>query len=118
MEKINKNHNIDGLIVQLFQLPNHIDEMKVTEIIDPKKDVDGFHPTNIGRMALNLPTYLPPSTGILELLKRYNVETSGKYLVVIGRSHIVGSPMSILMSRSNYPGNSTVTLTHSRTKKF
>ena len=118
VEKINKNHNIDGLIVQL-PLPNHIDEMKVTEAIDPKKDVDGFHPTNIGRMALNLPTYLPATpAGILELLKRYKIETSGKHCVVIGRSHIVGSPMSILMSRSNYPGNSTVTLTHSRTKNL
>ena len=118
VEKINKNHNIDGLIVQL-PLPNHIDEMKVTEAIDPKKDVDGFHPINIGRMALNLPTYLPATpSGILELLKRYKIETSGKHCVVIGRSHIVGSPMSILMSRSNYPGNSTVTLTHSRTKNL
>ena len=118
VEKINKNHKIDGLIVQL-PLPNHIDEMKVTEAIDPKKDVDGFHPINIGRMALNLPTYLPATpSGILELLKRYKIETSAKHCVVIGRSHIVGSPMSILMSRSNYPGNSTVTLTHSRTKNL
>jgi methylenetetrahydrofolate dehydrogenase (NADP+)/methenyltetrahydrofolate cyclohydrolase len=91
----------------------------VTEAIDPKKDVDGFHPSNIGRMALNLPTYLPATpAGILELLKRYDVETSGKHCVVIGRSHIVGSPMSILMSRNNNPGNCTVTLTHSRTQNL
>ena len=118
VEKINKNTNIDGLIVQL-PLPNHIDEMKVTEAILPKKDVDGFHPANVGRMALNLPTFLPATpAGIIELLKRYKVETSGKNCVVIGRSHIVGSPMSILMSRNAYPGNSTVTLTHSRTQNL
>ena len=118
VDKINNNQDIDGLIVQL-PLPSHIDEMKVTEAIDPKKDVDGFHPSNIGRMALNLPTYLPATpAGILELLKRYEVETSGKHCVVIGRSHIVGSPMSILMARNSYPGNCTVTLTHSRTKNL
>ena len=118
VDKINNNQGIDGLIVQL-PLPSHIDEMKVTEAIDPKKDVDGFHPSNIGRMALNLPTYLPATpAGILELLKRYEVETSGKHCVVIGRSHIVGSPMSILMGRNSYPGNCTVTLTHSRTKNL
>ena len=118
IEKINNNADIDGLIVQL-PLPKHIDEMKVTEAIDPKKDVDGFHPSNIGRMALNIPTFLPATpSGILELLKRYSVETSGKHCVVIGRSHIVGSPMSILMARNNNPGNCTVTLTHSRTKNL
>ena len=118
VKKINENSDIDGLIVQL-PLPKHINEMKVTEAIDPKKDVDGFHPSNIGRMALNLPTYLPATpSGILELLKRYDVETSGKHCVVIGRSHIVGSPMSILMSRNNNPGNCTVTLTHSRTQNL
>jgi methylenetetrahydrofolate dehydrogenase (NADP+)/methenyltetrahydrofolate cyclohydrolase len=118
VKKINDNSDIDGLIVQL-PLPKHINEMKVTEAIDPKKDVDGFHPSNIGRMALNLPTYLPATpSGILELLKRYDVETSGKHCVVIGRSHIVGSPMSILMSRNNNPGNCTVTLTHSRTQNL
>ena len=118
VDKINNNQDIDGLIVQL-PLPSHIDEMKVTEAIDPKKDVDGFHPANIGRMALNLPTYLPATpAGILELLKRYEVETSGKHCVVIGRSHIVGSPMSILMARNSYPGNCTVTLTHSRTQNL
>ena len=118
VEKINNNSDIDGLIVQL-PLPSHVDEMKVTEAIDPEKDVDGFHPSNIGRMVLNLPTYLPATpAGILELLKRYNVETSGKHCVVIGRSHIVGSPMSILMGRNTNPGNCTVTLTHSRTKNL
>ena len=118
IEKINNNPDINGLIVQL-PLPSHIDEMKVTQAIDPTKDVDGFHPQNIGRMALNLPTYLPATpAGILELLERYHVETSGKHCVVIGRSHIVGSPMSILMSRNNYPGNCTVTLTHSKTKNL
>ena len=118
IEKINSNPDIDGLIVQL-PLPSHIDEMKVTQAIDPTKDVDGFHPQNIGRMALNLPTYLPATpAGILELLERYHVETSGKHCVVIGRSHIVGSPMSILMARNNYPGNCTVTLTHSKTQNL
>ena len=118
VEKINNNSDIDGLIVQL-PLPKHIDEMKVTETILPSKDVDGFHPANIGRMALNLPTFLPATpSGILELLERYEVETSGKHCVVIGRSHIVGSPMSILMARNSNPGNCTVTLTHSRTKNL
>ena len=118
VKKINNNSDIDGLIVQL-PLPAHIDEMKVTEAINPKKDVDGFHPANIGRMALNLPTYLPATpAGILELLERYKIETSGKHCVVIGRSHIVGSPMSILMARNNNPGNCTVTLTHSRTQNL
>ena len=118
VEKININSDIDGLIVQL-PLPAHIDEMKVTEAILPLKDVDGFHPTNIGKMALNLPTYLPATpAGILELLSRYKIETSGKHCVVIGRSHIVGSPMSILMARNTNPGNCTVTLTHSRTKNL
>ena len=115
VENINNNPDIDGLIVQL-PLPEQINEKRITETIDQKKDVDGFHPSNIGRMALNLPTYLPATpAGILELLDRYNVETSGKHCVVIGRSHIVGSPISILMARNNNPGNSTVTLTHSRT---
>ena len=113
--KINNNDQIDGLIVQL-PLPSHINEMKVTETILPSKDVDGFHPENIGKMALNLPTFLPATpAGILELISRYGIETSGKHCVVIGRSHIVGSPMSILMARNNNPGNCTVTLTHSRT---
>jgi methylenetetrahydrofolate dehydrogenase (NADP+)/methenyltetrahydrofolate cyclohydrolase len=118
INKINNNQNIDGLIVQL-PLPNHIDELKVTQAINVEKDVDGFHPTNIGRMALNLPTYLPATpAGIMELLSRYSIKTSGKHCVVVGRSHIVGSPMSILMARNNIPGNCTVTLTHSRTKNL
>ena len=115
VQKINANDNIDGLIVQL-PLPSHIDEMTITETILPSKDVDGFHPQNIGKMALNLPTFLPATpAGILELIKRYQIETVGKHCVVVGRSHIVGSPMSILMARNAYPGNCTVTLTHSRT---
>lgn len=118
VEKINQNEAIDGLIVQL-PLPKHIDEMKVTETILPEKDVDGFHPANVGRMALNLPTFLPATpAGIMEMLERYEIETSGKHCVVIGRSHIVGSPMSILMARNSYPGNATVTLTHSRTQNL
>lgn len=116
IESLNKNQEIDGFIVQL-PLPDHIDETAVTLAISPDKDVDGFHPQNVGRMALGLPTYLPATpNGIVELLKRYNIETSGKNCVVVGRSHIVGSPMSILMSRKDNPGNATVTLTHSRTK--
>ncbi len=118
IEQINQDTSIDGLIVQL-PLPKHIDEMKVTESIFSEKDVDGFHPSNIGKMTLNLPTFLPATpAGIIELLKRYNVETSGKHCVVIGRSHIVGSPMSILMARNSTPGNCTVTLTHSRTQNL
>ena len=112
---LNNDQDIDGFIVQL-PLPDHIDETAVTLAISPDKDVDGFHPQNVGRMALGLPTYLPATpNGIVELLKRYNIETSGKNCVVVGRSHIVGSPMSILMSRKDNPGNATVTLTHSRT---
>lgn len=114
--KLNANNQIDGFIVQL-PLPDHIDETKITLAISPSKDVDGFHPQNVGRMNLGLPTYLPATpNGVLELLKRYEIETSGKNCVVIGRSHIVGSPMSILMSKKDYPGNATVTLVHSRTK--
>lgn len=113
---LNKNDAIDGFIVQL-PLPKHIDENKITLAIDPKKDVDGFHPVNFGRMAQGLPCYLPATPfGILETLKRYNIETQGKEVVVIGRSNIVGSPISILLSRKNNPGNATVTLCHSRTK--
>jgi methylenetetrahydrofolate dehydrogenase (NADP+)/methenyltetrahydrofolate cyclohydrolase len=113
--KLNNNDDIDGFIVQL-PLPDHISEDKVTMAVAPDKDVDGFHPENIGKMALNLPTFLPATPyGIMQLLERAKVETSGKHCVVVGRSHIVGSPMSILMGRNAYPGNSTVTLTHSRT---
>ncbi len=112
------NSDVDGYIVQL-PLPKHIDEHKVLLAIDPIKDVDGFHPENVGRMALGLPTYLPATPyGILMMLERYNIETEGKSCVVMGRSHIVGSPMSILMSRNTNPGNSTVTMVHSRTKNL
>ncbi len=115
---INENPEIDGLIVQL-PLPGHISVEKVTSKIKPEKDVDGFTPANVGRMALNWPAYVAATPfGIVELLKRYEIETSGKHCVVIGRSHIVGSPMSILMARNGYPGNATVTLTHSRTKNL
>jgi methylenetetrahydrofolate dehydrogenase (NADP+)/methenyltetrahydrofolate cyclohydrolase len=116
INELNGDADIDGFIVQL-PLPEHISERKVTEAIDPVKDVDGFHPSNVGRMALNLPTYLPATPyGILQLIERYKIETAGKNCVVIGRSHIVGSPMSILLARNAYPGNCTVTLTHSRTR--
>jgi methylenetetrahydrofolate dehydrogenase (NADP+)/methenyltetrahydrofolate cyclohydrolase len=118
IDKLNTNPAIDGFIVQL-PLPKHIDEQKVLMAVNPDKDVDGFHPTNVGKMALNLPTFLPATPfGILELLERYKVETSGKHVVVIGRSHIVGSPMSILMSQKRTAGNATVTITHSRTKNL
>ncbi|MEN2280963.1 tetrahydrofolate dehydrogenase/cyclohydrolase catalytic domain-containing protein [Algoriphagus sp. SE2] len=118
VEDINENPEIDGLIVQL-PLPKHISVKKVTDKIKPEKDVDGFTPANVGRMALNWPAYVAATpNGIVELLKRYEIETSGKNCVVIGRSHIVGSPMSILMARNDYPGNATVTLTHSRTKNL
>lgn len=118
VQRINENPDIDGLIVQL-PLPKHISVEKVTSKIKPEKDVDGFTPANVGRMALNWPTYVSATPyGILELLKRYDIETAGKHCVVIGRSHIVGSPMSILMARNDNPGNCTVTLTHSRTKNL
>jgi len=118
VEDINQNHEIDGLIVQL-PLPKHISVEKVTNKIKPEKDVDGFTPANVGRMTLGWPAYVAATPyGIVELLKRYKIETSGKHCVVIGRSHIVGSPMSILMARNEYPGNCTVTLTHSRTKNL
>lgn len=116
IKELNENDDIDGFIVQL-PLPKQIDEQKVLMAVHPDKDVDGFHPTNFGKMALELETFIPATPyGILELLERYKVETGGKNTVVIGRSHIVGRPMSILMSRKGYPGDSTVTLTHSRTK--
>ena len=117
-KKINKNDDIDGFIVQL-PLPEQIDTQEVLMAIDPSKDVDGFHPENFGKMALDMTTFIPATPfGILELLERYNVETKGKHTVVIGRSHIVGRPMSILMGRKGFPGNSTVTLTHSHTKNI
>lgn len=116
VEDLNNDPDIDGFIVQL-PLPKHIDEEKVNLAIDPKKDVDGFHPMNVGRMALGLPSYLPATPfGIMQMLDRYEIETSGKHCVVIGRSNIVGTPMSILLSRKAKVGNCTVTLTHSRTK--
>lgn len=118
IHKLNNDDDIDGYIVQL-PLPRHIDETAVLMAIDPIKDVDGFHPQNVGRMTLGLPTYIPATPlGIVELLRRYEVPTEGKDCVVIGRSHIVGSPMSILLSQHNYPGNCTVTLCHSRTKNL
>lgn len=118
IEEINQNPNIDGLIVQL-PLPAHISESKVIEAIDHRKDVDGFHPINTGRMAMGLPSYLPATpAGIIELLRRYNIETEGKNCVVLGRSNIVGTPISLLMSRKANPGNATVTICHSRTKNL
>ena len=118
IETLNNNEDIDGFIVQL-PLPKHIDEQKIVMAVSPDKDVDGFHPVNVGKMTLDLPCFLPATPfGILELLERYKVETSGKHVVVIGRSHIVGRPMSILMSQKRLAGNATVTLTHSRTKKL
>lgn len=118
VEDINTNPDIDGLIVQL-PLPKHISVDKVTNKIKPEKDVDGFTPANVGRMTLNWPAYVAATPyGIVELLKRYKIETTGKHCVVIGRSHIVGSPMSILMARNGYPGNATVTLTHSKTQNL
>ena len=118
IENLNNNDSIDGFIVQL-PLPKHIDEQKVLMAVNPDKDVDGFHPTNVGKMTLDLPSFLPATPyGILELLERYEVETSGKHVVVIGRSHIVGRPMSILMSQKRKAGNATVTVAHSRTKNL
>ena len=118
INKINNNDLIDGLIVQL-PLPNHINEKKIINTIDVLKDVDGFHPINIGNMTLNLPSFIPATpAGIIELLDRYKIDTEGKNCVVIGRSHIVGLPISILMARNNNPGNATVTLVHSRSKNI
>jgi methylenetetrahydrofolate dehydrogenase (NADP+) / methenyltetrahydrofolate cyclohydrolase len=118
IEKLNNNPAIDGFIVQL-PLPKHINEQKVIEAVNPAKDVDGFHPVNAGKMLLNLPSFLPATPyGIIQLLERYNIETSGKHCVVIGRSNIVGMPMGVLLARNTYPGNCTVTITHSRTKNL
>jgi methylenetetrahydrofolate dehydrogenase (NADP+)/methenyltetrahydrofolate cyclohydrolase len=115
---LNNNPEIDGFIVQL-PLPKHISEQKIIEAIDPKKDVDGFHPINLGRMVIGLPAYISATpAGIMELIERYNIETSGKNVVVIGRSNIVGKPMSILLAQKANPGNATVTLTHSRTQNL
>ncbi|WP_339633874.1 bifunctional 5,10-methylenetetrahydrofolate dehydrogenase/5,10-methenyltetrahydrofolate cyclohydrolase [Bizionia echini] len=118
IKDLNENPDIDGFIIQL-PLPEQIDTQKVLMAVNPDKDVDGFHPMNFGKMALDMSTFIPATPfGILELLDRYNVETKGKHTVVIGRSHIVGRPMSILMGRKGFPGNSTVTLTHSHTKNI
>ena len=118
IEELNNNDDIDGYIIQL-PLPRHISEQKMIEAIHPNKDVDGFHPVNVGRLVLNLPTYISATPfGIIQLLERYDIPTDGKHCVVIGRSHIVGSPMSILMSKSTTVGNCTVTLCHSHTKNL
>lgn len=118
IDRLNTNAAVDGFIVQL-PLPKHIDEEKVLMAIDSHKDVDGFHPTNFGKMALDMESFIPATPyGIMELLRRYQINISGKHAVVIGRSHIVGRPMSILLSRKSSPGNATVTLTHSRTKNL
>ena len=116
IQEINADETIDGLIVQL-PLPKHIDPDKITEAIDYRKDVDGFHPINLGRMQRNLPCFIPATPyGIMLMLDYYGIETAGKHAVVVGRSNIVGSPMSILLARNSNPGNCTVTLTHSRTQ--
>jgi len=116
VQDINNDPDIDGIIVQL-PLPDHISVQKVTERINPEKDVDGFHPVNVGRMVKGLPAYIAATPfGIMQLLERYKVETNGKHCVIIGRSDIVGTPLSILMARKAYPGNCTVTLCHSRTR--
>lgn len=118
VDRLNKDADIDGFIVQL-PLPDHISEIKVTEAIDYRKDVDGFHPVNVGRMSLGMPCFLSATpSGILELLKRYNIETKGKHCVVLGRSNIVGKPVSMLMLQKSYPGDCTVTICHSRTNNI
>jgi methylenetetrahydrofolate dehydrogenase (NADP+)/methenyltetrahydrofolate cyclohydrolase len=118
IKEINSDADVDGMIVQL-PLPKHIDPEKVTEAIDYRKDVDGFHPVNLGRMMRNLPCFIPATPyGILLMLQAYQIDTTGKHCVVVGRSNIVGSPMSILMARNANPGNCTVTLTHSKTRNL
>ena len=115
IEKLNQDPDVDGFIVQL-PLPAHISENRIMEAVNPAKDVDGFHPINVGRMCKGLPAYLSATPfGILEMLERYKIETAGKHCVVVGRSQIVGLPMAILMQRNTYPGNCTVTICHSRT---
>lgn len=116
IKKINEDKDIDGLIVQL-PLPKHIDEQAIIEAIDPKKDVDGFHPENVGRMVIGLPSFVSATPdGIMELLARYEIDTKGKHCVILGRSNIVGRPMSNLLSQKSNPGDCTVTMCHSRTK--
>ncbi|MEY3585011.1 MAG: hypothetical protein RLZZ243_75 [Bacteroidota bacterium] len=118
VRQLNEDKSIDGFIVQL-PLPAHIDELKITQAIDPKKDVDGFHPRNLGNMILNLPGFLPATpAGIMALIERNNIETEGKNCVIIGRSNIVGTPLSIMLGRNANPGNCTVTLAHSRTENL
>ncbi|MBP6174742.1 MAG: bifunctional methylenetetrahydrofolate dehydrogenase/methenyltetrahydrofolate cyclohydrolase FolD [Fermentimonas sp.] len=118
VDRLNKDEDIDGFIVQL-PLPDHISEVKITEAIDYRKDVDGFHPVNVGRLSLGMPCFLSATpSGILELLKRYDIETKGKHCVVLGRSNIVGKPVSMLMLQKSYPGDCTVTICHSRTKNI
>ena len=118
IDDLNENEEINGFIVQL-PLPDHIDDKTVIERVMPKKDVDGFHPINVGKMALGLEAFISATPGgIVELLKRYEIETEGKHCVVLGRSNIVGGPMAMLMRRNTYPGNSTVTVAHSRTKNL
>lgn len=118
IKELNNNDSVNGILVQL-PLPKHIDENKVIEAIDPKKDVDGFHPSNLGKMMIGQETFIPATPyGILLMLQHYGIETSGMHCVVIGRSNIVGTPMSVLLSRNANPGNCTVTLTHSRTKNL
>ncbi|MFB2120221.1 bifunctional 5,10-methylenetetrahydrofolate dehydrogenase/5,10-methenyltetrahydrofolate cyclohydrolase [Parapedobacter sp. 2B3] len=118
IEELNADGGVDGLIVQL-PLPKHIDPDRITEAIDYRKDVDGFHPVNLGRMQRNLPCFIPATPyGVLLMLAHYGIDTTGKHAVVVGRSNIVGSPMSILLARNTTPGNCTVTLTHSRTKNI
>lgn len=116
--KLNNDEAVDGILVQL-PLPKHIDEEKIINLIHPDKDVDGFHPMSIGKMVLGLPAFIPATPyGIILMLEHYQIETSGKHAVVIGRSNIVGRPISILLSRNEYPGNCTVTVCHSRTKNL
>ncbi len=118
VDRLNNDDDIDGFIVQL-PLPNHISEDKITEAINYRKDVDGFHPVNVGRMAIGLPCFLSATpSGIMELLKRYEIETKGKHCVVLGRSNIVGKPAALLMLQKGYPGDCTVTVCHSRTKNI
>ena len=115
---LNQDNSIDGFIVQL-PLPKHIDELKIIQAIDPRKDIDGFHPQNIGKMVLNLPGLLPATpAGIIELIRRNEIETEGKNCLIIGRSNIVGTPLSILLGRNGKPGNCTVTLAHSKTSNL
>jgi methylenetetrahydrofolate dehydrogenase (NADP+)/methenyltetrahydrofolate cyclohydrolase len=118
VDELNNNDAIDGFIVQL-PLPEHIDENKIILAINPVKDVDGFCPENVGRLNLGLPTFISATpNGIMELLKRYEIDTEGKHCVILGRSNIVGTPMAVLMSRNTNPGNATVTIAHSRTKNL